>query len=897
MRKLLQSKLWCLIVAMAFLQLHLVTVKSINATFNVDMTGQSVTNGVYITGNVNGWKFTALTKVGTSQIYTTTLSLTAGVKQIYYFKNAANWSATTKETVPDACSNSMALWGWAGDRAFYTPANDTIINNYWGACNAPTPIDPNLKDTITVDYGSVLNSACSPMLFGASNAPNREHQASVYPQLGPAGCNLKFQRGTIHIDRLFSANYPNITIDDYKNNVNGCANVENWDWTIASWAVNAKNAGMKTQCNIFYAPAWLTYNNSYDGIPKDWDVYQDIIKKITTHYTQYFDYLEILNEPNGSFVSITNSPYTNKITAITDIYYYTASAIRAVNTTIPIGGEGDHRPGGDFGAIGSILRDSRIPNDWVNFVSWHTYDPNPSVSAQADAMTTLLNSTGHSGTPGFVNEYNYNFTAGTTDPHVIGNQTVSYIGTTLLGFMSQPQIKGAAIYALLPNNVVLDPQEDCIGCTNIAQGLYSWDGTSATMRTTVRAFRLLSGSLRLGEGDFQAYTASGSNQLAKGLGLINSNGETCIALVNTADSIVKTNVRIKNSVSTGTYSYEIFAANADSYTSESPLTTGTCDFSNGSLLIDSINCPPFSILGIRLIAGANACTTPVITPYMKVNDGTAQQTSTITIKPGDKLVLSPQATGEGTWTWSGGDTYGSTQEQVLFPTSPFTATATFTKSCGTKSSQSFTVKQKIGVNLYVDMTGTANENIAQMYVTGTCFNWSFYKMTTVSPRIWKVSFDYVRGTLVNDTAVYYFCTANDWSVASREVVVAPCNRYAGSQRSFTFTFEKPDTTVLFQWGKCEVFNPATYIFTENINAKFTRPLIYLDNQSKTLQVELPTEMEKSCIEIYNIAGVTVKRQILNTPVSVIHTGILSKGVYLAKVYNASYHYTQKIIVN
>ena len=72
--------------------------------------------------------------------------------------------------------------------------------------------------TVTINYTSQLNGNGSPLLFGGSNEPSQAHYASVYPQLQNAG--IKFQRGTLHVDRLFATNFANITLADYQNNVN-----------------------------------------------------------------------------------------------------------------------------------------------------------------------------------------------------------------------------------------------------------------------------------------------------------------------------------------------------------------------------------------------------------------------------------------------------------------------------------------------------------------------------------------------------------------------------------------------------------------------------------------------------------------------------------------------------
>jgi endoglucanase len=86
-----------------------------------------------------------------------------------------------------------------------------------------------------------------------------------------------------------------------------------------------------------------------------------------------------------------------------------------------------------------------------------------------------------------------------------------------------------------------------------------------------------------------------------------------------------------------------------------------------------------------------SCTATSITPYIQVNDGTWQQTSGVTVSSGDKVVLGPQPTSGGSWSWSGCNTSGTTREQTFYPTSTCTATATYTNSCGTTSTQSFTI--------------------------------------------------------------------------------------------------------------------------------------------------------------------------------------------------------------
>lgn len=454
--------------------------------------------------------------------------------------------------------------------------------------------------TVTINYTSQLNGNGSPLLFGGSNEPSQAHYASVYPQLQNAG--IKFQRGTLHVDRLFATNFANITLADYQNNVNNVQDPNTWDWSALTWADNAKAQGFTTMANIFSAPGWLTYDGNVSGVPKSWTVWQDIIGKVIQKYAAKLDYIEILNEPlAGSFLTLGGSSYSTKQAAAKDIYYYAATGIRAVNTTITVGGDGDSEQGGDFGALGTILRDTRLSSNMIQFVSYHIYNPNPPGADQYSAMLTLLNNSGHASLPIFITEYNHNYDAGTTDPHVIGNTAVTFMGNTLLGFMIQPQIKGAAIYAFLPNNAVLDPQEDCVGCTNIAQGFYNWNGTSGTLVNQSRAIRLLSTSMKLGAGAFRTYSSSNPG-ISYGLGAINSNGNV-IALLNNESATANTvNLVMNNTGGAGNHTVMIYVADTGSNDGGTAVATLTNQLiTSGTMTISNLNLPANALVGVIIL--------------------------------------------------------------------------------------------------------------------------------------------------------------------------------------------------------------------------------------------------------------------------------------------------------
>jgi len=89
--------------------------------------------------------------------------------------------------------------------------------------------------------------------------------------------------------------------------------------------------------------------------------------------------------------------------------------------------------------------------------------------------------------------------------------------------------------------------------------------------------------------------------------------------------------------------------------------------------------------------GGGSCNPTSITPYIQVNDGSWQQTSSVSVSSGAKVKFGPQPVSGGSWSWSGGGTSGSSREQTIYPSSSCTATATYTNSCGAQSRKNFNI--------------------------------------------------------------------------------------------------------------------------------------------------------------------------------------------------------------
>ncbi|MDW6064345.1 cellulase family glycosylhydrolase [Streptomyces sp. FXJ1.4098] len=466
-----------------------------------------------------------------------------------------------------------------------------------GALPAANPASA-ASTAVTADFAQVVNPAAQPALFGLANEPSRDHQDDVYPKLQRVG--VKLERGTLHVDRLFAGKFAGMTLQDYVNNVDGIQNPENWDWSVLSWLDHAKASRMTTQLNILQAPAWLTYSGTNSGVPKDWAVWQDIIRKVVAHYSSKIDQIDILNEPmTSSMVNRSGSPYTSQQSAAADLYFYTVRAIRAVDRTVTVGGDGDDKQGGDFGAMGTILRDPRLSATDIQFVSYHTYAADPVAKAKLPELKALLDATGRSGLPVYINEWNHNYYGDTKAPQVVGNQATTYVANTLVNFANQPIITGAAFMSALPGNVTLDPQENCPGCV-IAQAIYDWDGTSATLWPQTRAYRLLSVDAGLGDGRFST-VATDAGGLTNAVAFTNVHGQKGVILVNDTADRQKVDATLNTTgYTTKNVTATTFTADTGTNTAVTPTHVNRVPVHDETVTLRAVDVPAYSAVAVVL---------------------------------------------------------------------------------------------------------------------------------------------------------------------------------------------------------------------------------------------------------------------------------------------------------
>ncbi len=100
-------------------------------TFLVDMTGQDVSGGVYITGSFTEEEERAPMAHLGAGVYSHFTYLPAGAEGGYYFLNGDEIAA--RETVPAACALQNGT-----DRSYTIPNGDVVLASTWGRCGTST---------------------------------------------------------------------------------------------------------------------------------------------------------------------------------------------------------------------------------------------------------------------------------------------------------------------------------------------------------------------------------------------------------------------------------------------------------------------------------------------------------------------------------------------------------------------------------------------------------------------------------------------------------------------------------------------------------------------------------------------------------------------------------------
>jgi hypothetical protein len=394
--------------------------------------------------------------------------------------------------------------------------------------------------TVTFDFNTTVRDG-SPYVFGGCKFPMKAQQDDFYPKLKDAG--ITFLRADFYFEVIIPASKC-ASLEDYKKNVNGIQNPDKWDYSHLYWIDNSRKYGFKTFISATYTPTWLSCSGTYKGVPKDWNVWEDIVRKVYTRYKGRVDWIETWNEVEY-WGDLTGSPYTSKEDYLADNFYHTVKAIREAGGTIPTGGFAfawDHPD-----MLQNVLKRlvEKYGKAWTeanfNFYSAHHYGGDVGSVNLRDIYSAFQGAGLNPNKGVFIDEWNYTTDWGRRSGELYNAKAIGYTGKTLANFIKNGV--NAAYFSLYPSEAQLsDTIYEDGGTTMLA--FYTTNGSSGTPLPQSYPFKILSNRLGLGQGVYSV-KAVADQTVIDACCAVNSKGQKVAFIANYYDSSNKVKITFK----------------------------------------------------------------------------------------------------------------------------------------------------------------------------------------------------------------------------------------------------------------------------------------------------------------------------------------------------------------
>lgn len=306
----------------------------------------------------------------------------------------------------------------------------------------------SVNTQLTVDYSQQIGTG-NPEVFGGAHGP-RLQDTEAWDMLKKMGVT------TLKRDINFQYEAPlKTTVDDYiKNNLSNqntdSFNLDRINETRKIYK-NARERGIKTMAVTAFMPTWLSLNGKNNGLPKDWNVYEDIVRKIYKIHRPYLDYIEISNEPDLNTFLSTEGTTLSRQEAYLQLFLHTSKAIRQVDQEMndgkkmKIGGGITSEPN-QPSYLEALLKNTEAKNN-LQFVSYHTYGHEEPTSARTK---TVLKKYGAEKLPIFISEWNKSSSTSEYNPFHNSEPAITYTGGKFIDFLNEGY--GGANYFTLSNS-------------------------------------------------------------------------------------------------------------------------------------------------------------------------------------------------------------------------------------------------------------------------------------------------------------------------------------------------------------------------------------------------------------------------------------------------------------
>lgn len=445
--------------------------------------------------------------------------------------------------------------------------------------------------TVNIAFNKQISKG-SPLIFGGSHSPKREEQ-DAWNKIEEVGIT------SIRYDFAINWMIRNTTIDHYKKNTNNIQDINNWDTNkldmVKNRFVEAKKRGMKTIGIVDYTPSWLTENGQEYSIPKDWDIYEDLVRKTYTYYRPYLDYVEVWNEPNFKHFFRLEGLDVTPEEAYRELYYHAAKAIREVDSQandgkiIPIGGPVASNPI-DMSFLKELLRSDKT-KDKIDFVSYHNYDAKMMKEPSWIFYKDVLKDNNKENLPVFITEWNSEPDSKTYSSLNTTNDAIPYVGGKFVDYLKMG-LTGANYHVIEP----LDARKPNEG--EGYMGFYKSRNNEAELLPQAKTWRLMSTKMKLGKGESTVYNAISEDTNISGIGFKNLSNEYGYVIVNNEGKSKLANV-VLSDIPVGSYvKVSVYVASGDS-DAKNPSYTGEIKRKNNAMNM-LVYLPKKSVIGVTI---------------------------------------------------------------------------------------------------------------------------------------------------------------------------------------------------------------------------------------------------------------------------------------------------------
>ncbi len=452
---------------------------------------------------------------------------------------------------------------------------------------SPAPSTPAPRSVANRQVAAAASSVTANFAQNLGKGHREVFGANINHLDQPAKLDAFHQNGANFVRRtayLFQI-VPETTPANYRANVGGVADPANWHWELYGWGDEYAKRGIELMLIMGYGVPWLGHgcaNCEYFSPPRpeNWDIYEDIVKKVYQHFAGKVKMVELWNEPNTDFLRIGGSSYPDNLTAYRDIYFHAAKAIRSVDTQIPLGGPALSAPATNW--IQPLLSDARIaPN--INFLSYHHYDTAAVEAVEEWKAVAQQNGKG-ADFPVYVSEWNWTAAYNYDPMNVDHPNMISTVGHRLSTFYKQ-RANGTNYFS--DND---EGQEDW----GVHFGVYK----NGTLTPKQRTFRLLGQDLGLAAGDSTIRGISYGGPVTNAGAATNSAGENVAWVVNDGTAPIEVDLALTGLGSATSAVASIFEASTDQAI-PSPKASIPLTIAGGNSRV-RFQAPAKSVLGVRL---------------------------------------------------------------------------------------------------------------------------------------------------------------------------------------------------------------------------------------------------------------------------------------------------------